>query len=541
MAGVLRRFPAAAGPCVPAVAEAPAAALAVPAARAAYVWVLGEFGQQLQDAPYVLEAMVGRFGEEPEEVKLVRLFFVFCFLFFVFCFFVVCVCVFVCLGRRDTYARGSLLSPGDPGCAPAAHSRRAAPAQALLSAAAKLFFKRPPECRPALGAALAAGAADPAAAVRDRAALYLRLLRDAGAEEARRVVAAARPPAAGFEEAQSAEVRDRIFDEWNTLSVIYRAPAATFIDPGEGPGAADVAPIGGGGEGEGGAHGGGGGADGGTALLMDLDADSDGGAAGSEGGGALGSGGGGGGGGGASFGDLYSLDGGGGGGGGASPASPAHQPAPSLLTQQQAQQRDPTPQSGLDALGDLLGGGGAGNGSSGPPPPAAAAAAAAAAQQQQQLLGGGLDDLLGGFGASPSSAAPPPQRPQQGQQGGASSWVQLGPPGPLSAADFQTLWAQWTPSARGFSQELSPSALAAIQSRGHKVRRRRPVRSGRGLCTRGARGPPLPPAVRCCAGARAQCSAPRTLPLRSRHLPLVPPLPPFPRRTFWILCGRQTW
>lgn len=31
--------------------------------------------------------------------------------------------------------------------------------------------------------------------------------------------------------------QDRIFDELNTLSVVYRAPAATFIDAGEAAGA----------------------------------------------------------------------------------------------------------------------------------------------------------------------------------------------------------------------------------------------------------------------------------------------------------------
>lgn len=42
------------------------------------------------------------------------------------------------------------------------------PLQALLTACAKLFFKRPPECRPALGAALAAGAVDSHQDVHDR-------------------------------------------------------------------------------------------------------------------------------------------------------------------------------------------------------------------------------------------------------------------------------------------------------------------------------------------------------------------------------------
>ncbi len=45
---------------------------------------------------------------------------------------------------------------------------------ALLSAAAKLFFKRPPECQKLLGKALAAAAADSNQDVHDRALLYYR-------------------------------------------------------------------------------------------------------------------------------------------------------------------------------------------------------------------------------------------------------------------------------------------------------------------------------------------------------------------------------
>ena len=45
---------------------------------------------------------------------------------------------------------------------------------ALLSAAAKLFFKRPPECQKLLGMALAAAAAVSNQVVHDRALLYYR-------------------------------------------------------------------------------------------------------------------------------------------------------------------------------------------------------------------------------------------------------------------------------------------------------------------------------------------------------------------------------
>ena len=49
------------------------------------------------------------------------------------------------------------------------------------------------------------------------------------------------PAISHFSEEQSSELRDRIFDEFNTLAVVLRAPSATFIK--DGPAAlADVQP-----------------------------------------------------------------------------------------------------------------------------------------------------------------------------------------------------------------------------------------------------------------------------------------------------------
>ncbi|EFN57601.1 hypothetical protein CHLNCDRAFT_30507, partial [Chlorella variabilis] len=170
MTDVLRRYPDAAAACVESVAAIPEEAIVEPEARAAYLWVIGEYGAQIQDAPYVLEGFSDNFGEVEPVVKL-----------------------------------------------------------ALLTACMKLFFKRPPETRHALGAALAAGVADPAQEVHDKALLYYRLLQHSvGA--AQQVVDVPRPAVTSFADAQSAETQDRIFDELNTLSVVYRAPANTFID-----------------------------------------------------------------------------------------------------------------------------------------------------------------------------------------------------------------------------------------------------------------------------------------------------------------------
>ncbi|KAI7835313.1 hypothetical protein COHA_010784, partial [Chlorella ohadii] len=55
-----------------------------------------------------------------------------------------------------------------------------------------------------------------------------------GVGAAQSVVDVTCPAGTSFADAQSAETQDRIFDELNTLSVVYRAPATTFIDAEQG-------------------------------------------------------------------------------------------------------------------------------------------------------------------------------------------------------------------------------------------------------------------------------------------------------------------
>lgn len=50
-------------------------------------------------------------------------------------------------------------------------------------------------------------------------------------EAARRVICAPLPATqAGFSEEQGAELRDRVFDEFNSLSVVFNAPSSSFLD-----------------------------------------------------------------------------------------------------------------------------------------------------------------------------------------------------------------------------------------------------------------------------------------------------------------------
>ncbi|GAB4816706.1 hypothetical protein N2152v2_003752 [Parachlorella kessleri] len=378
MTNVLRRYPDAADACVDSVAALNAEGITEPAARAAYVWIIGEYGQQVQESPYVLENLADGFTSEEPEVKL-----------------------------------------------------------ALLTAAAKLFFKRPPECRAALGAALAAGAADGNQDVHDRALMYYRLLQHSPSEAAA-VVSAPRPPMTQFADTLSAETQDRIFDELNTLSVVHRAPASTFIDAEaaaerydndsielEPPSAKLEAEAAGPAASQ-------------TTGLLDLESNGPSpeplAPAAAAAAAALPPGVGGGG----AAGDLLSLD------AGLAGLSAGAAPPPAAAAGGIAA---PSP-SPLDLLGDLMGGGG----SSTTAAPAAPTVPPAAAGGAGQL--GGLADLLGGgAGAAPAAAA---------------SSVALLPRPQITPQEFQQLWVAWNPLAKSFQQGLSAASTTAIAANGHR-------------------------------------------------------------------------
>ena len=48
-------------------------------------------------------------------------------------------------------------------------------------------------------------------------------------DQAKRVVAPDAGPVAAFAEETSPEIMDRIFEEFNSLSVVYRRPASSFV------------------------------------------------------------------------------------------------------------------------------------------------------------------------------------------------------------------------------------------------------------------------------------------------------------------------
>lgn len=143
-----------------------------------------------QDAPYVLEGLAEGWADEEPAVKLV--------------------------GGLLPWVPGE--AQGRAGCVLRPTSAPQPPThplpfpfpwpQALLTATLKLFFKRAPECRAALGAVLTSGSADADQEVHDRALLYYRLLQQ-GVGAAQSVVEVARPVLTAFADPQSAETQAR--------------------------------------------------------------------------------------------------------------------------------------------------------------------------------------------------------------------------------------------------------------------------------------------------------------------------------------------
>ncbi|ONK67159.1 uncharacterized protein A4U43_C06F16630 [Asparagus officinalis] len=168
---LLRKYPQWSHDCIAVVGNISSKNVQEPKAKSALIWMLGEYSQDMDDAPYTLENLVENWDDENDaEVRL--------------------------------------------------H---------LLTALMKCFFKRPPETQKALGAALAAGLADSHQDVHDRALFYYRLLQyDVSVAE--RVVNPPKQAVSVFADTQSSEIKDRVFDEFNSLSVVYQKPSYLFTD-----------------------------------------------------------------------------------------------------------------------------------------------------------------------------------------------------------------------------------------------------------------------------------------------------------------------
>eukprot|EP01083_Nonionella_stella_P022282 61615_1 len=174
MKNILRKYP----DCFPAIVphlHSHMSSMDEAEGKAAAIWMIGEYGgdeNMLDDAPYVLESFIDAYEEEPHrEVRL-----------------------------------------------------------ELLTATVKLFFKRPPEVQLMLGRLLKAAIDDTSSFdIRDRALLYYRLL-EYDVHEAARVINCPKVVVNAFIEADDFAMKDRIFEEFNTLSVLYGKPSEKFIE-----------------------------------------------------------------------------------------------------------------------------------------------------------------------------------------------------------------------------------------------------------------------------------------------------------------------
>ena len=188
----LRKYPDTAGEVVPALQKLICenhGDLTTVDARVSALFVLGEFGYTWPDAPYVLEDMCENFSEEVS--PLVRL--------------------------------------------------------QMLNTTARMFFQRPAEMKKLLATLLKESIEEDeedegegpkpgdSQDVRDRALLYYRLLQGK-IQVAYGVICGQRQPIEKYAEEDSSELKEIIFKEFNTLSVVYNKPSESFLLPYPEPG-----------------------------------------------------------------------------------------------------------------------------------------------------------------------------------------------------------------------------------------------------------------------------------------------------------------
>mmetsp|Transcript_13197 Transcript_13197/g.18680 ORF Transcript_13197/g.18680 Transcript_13197/m.18680 type:complete len:931 (-) Transcript_13197:113-2905(-) len=147
-----------------------------PSGKASIVYLLGECGDVVREAPYALEKLIDTYDEITDpDVKI-----------------------------------------------------------ALLTSTMKLFFLRPPEVQRMLGRLLGKATEDVSSQdLHDRALLYYRLLR-AGSGNPQIVEGVVKtsvviPDTINFSEEDDGELRAALMEEFNTLSIIYGKPSETFI------------------------------------------------------------------------------------------------------------------------------------------------------------------------------------------------------------------------------------------------------------------------------------------------------------------------
>lgn len=168
---LIRKFPEKRHDVLPSIPRV-IATIEEPNAKSAVIWMIGEYGQDMRRAPYILEKIIDSFSDETAPEVLLE----------------------------------------------------------LLTASLKLFFKRPPEMQQMLGRLLDSVINESSNQdVRDRALLYYRLL-ERDPDSAGSIVAQFKTdPVQIFAEMAESDLKEKLFEEFNTLSVVYNKPSETFI------------------------------------------------------------------------------------------------------------------------------------------------------------------------------------------------------------------------------------------------------------------------------------------------------------------------
>jgi len=148
------------------------------AGRASIIYLLGECGDVVDEAPYVLEKLIDGYDEERNLNSNVR--------------------------------------------------------ASLLTSTIKLFFQRPPEVQHMLGRLLAKITDDVSSQdLHDRGLYYYRLLQAGAASNyqtcQQAVLAAASAQPALFSEEDDADLREELMKEFNTLAILYGKPSVNFV------------------------------------------------------------------------------------------------------------------------------------------------------------------------------------------------------------------------------------------------------------------------------------------------------------------------
>lgn len=163
---MLRKYPALSERVVPRIPTLIESGVfdAEPEARCALLWMLGLYGAQIDDSPYVLEPMIENYDNETSSAIKLQ----------------------------------------------------------LLTTAVQLFFARPPECQKMLGRLLKKVIDEEVHMdIHDRALLYYRLLKSS-VDEAKRVICSPQAPIEQ-DDARDPVIVEQLLEEFNSLATIYHA------------------------------------------------------------------------------------------------------------------------------------------------------------------------------------------------------------------------------------------------------------------------------------------------------------------------------